>query len=254
MPPSSSQGKPNQTRDLSRSQSIEESTDEEPGGSRRKKRLTVYDAVAGRVNRQRLISRSYTSRWRRNVSSTRAVRPSNDILSRLEGDEDLEDWIDEETLNDVPLPESDIIEAVQSYAGHFYANTTASRRTEPFSSMNGSALIAMGVLLEELGNELLGETGDMVLVEREDGDNYDSGHLASDVTISSSTHTGKTSRKRSASVISRGTSKHMSGTEEESSSSRKRGNHKMRRLDKSAARSTHGQTEHSADVVDISDD
>lgn len=174
------------------------------------------------------------------MSSTRAVRPSNDILSRLEGDEDLEDWIDAETLNDVPLPESDIIEAVQSYAGHFYANTTSSRRTEPFSSMNGSALIAMGVLLEELGNESLGETGDMVLVEREDGDNYDSGHFASDVSISSSTHTGKTSRKRSASVMSRGTSKHMSGTEEESSSSRKRGKYKKRRLDKSAARSTDG--------------
>ena len=183
------------------------------------------------------------------MSSTRAVRPSNDILSRLEGDEDLEDWIDEETLNDVPLPESDIIEAVQSYAGHFYANTTDTRRTEHFSSMNGSALIAMGVLLEELGNELLGETGDMVLVEREDGDNYDSGHYASDVSISSSTHTGKTSRKRSASVMSRGTSKHMSGTEEESSSSRKRGKNKKRRLDKSAA-----PKESSADVVDISDD
>lgn len=48
MQPSSSQVKPNQTRDLSSSQSVEESTDEEPGGSRRKKRLTVYDAVAGK--------------------------------------------------------------------------------------------------------------------------------------------------------------------------------------------------------------
>lgn len=211
--------------------------------------------ISGRVNRQRFLSRSNTSRWRRNVSSTRAVRPSNAILSRLEGDEDLEDWIDEETLDDIPLPESDIIEAVQSYTGHFYANTTDSRRTEHFSSMNGSALIAMGVLLEELGNELLGETGDMVLVEREDGDNYDSGHYASDVSISSSTHAEKTSRKRSASVMSRGTSRHMSGTEEESGASRKKGRkgkNKKPRLDKSAT--TKAQIEHSAHVVDISDD
>lgn len=188
------------------------------------------------------------------MSSSRAVRPSNDILSRLEGGEDLDDWVDEESLDDVPLPESDILEAVQSYAGNFYANTGDNRRTEPFSSMNGTALIAMGVLLEELGNELLGETGDMVLVEREDGDNYDSGHYASDASISSSTHTGKMNRKRSASVMSRGTSRHVSGTEEDSSSSRKRGKNKKPRLDKSAARSTHAETEHSVDAVYISDD
>lgn len=210
--------------------------------------------ISGRLNRQGSTFHSYTSRWRRNVSSTRAVRPSNDILSRLQGDDNLGDWCNEETLDDVPLPESEIIEAIQSYAGHFYANTTDSRRTEHFSSMNGSALIAMGVLLEELGSELLGETGDMVLVEREDSDDYDSGHYASDVSISSSAHTGKTSRKRSASIMSRGTSKNMSGTEEESSSSRKRAKNKKRRLDKSAARSTAVQTEHSADVVVISDD
>jgi hypothetical protein len=172
----------------------------------------------------------------------------------LEGDEDSDAWIDEESLDDILLPDSDILEAVQSYAGQFYANTGDSRRTEHFSSMNGSALIAMGVLLEEMGNELLGETGDMVLVEREDGDNYDSGHYASDASISSSVHTVKTSRKRSASVMSRGTSNHMSGTEEGSSSSRKRGKNKKPRVDKSATRSTNAQTEHIADVVDISDD
>lgn len=209
--------------------------------------------ISGRVNNQRLTSRLNKSRWRRNASSIRDIRASNQILSRLDGDKDLEDWIDDETPDDVPLPESDIIEAVQSYAGHFYANTTDSRRTEQFSSMDGSALIAVGVLLEELGKELLGETGDMVLVERDDGDNYDSGHYASDVSISSSAHTGKTSRKRSASVMSRGTSRDVSGTEE-SSSSRKKRNNKKPRLNKSAATSTNAQTEHSADVVEISDD
>lgn len=187
------------------------------------------------------------------MSSARAVRPSNDILSRL-GGEDFDDWIDDESPDHVHLPESDILEAVQSYAGHFYANTGDNRRTEHFSSMNGSALIAMGILLEELGNELLGETGDMVLVEREDGDNYDSGHYASDASITSSAYSGKTNRKRSASVMSRGTPKHMSGTEEEPSSSRKRGKNKKPRIDKSAARSTDTETEHGVDAVSISDD
>ncbi|EEA21825.1 Meiotic nuclear division protein 1 [Talaromyces marneffei ATCC 18224] len=249
----SSKMKPSQARDFSRAQSIDESTDEESRGSHRKRRLTVYDVVAGRANRQRFISHSTTSRWRRNVSSARAVRPSNDILSRL-GGEDFDDWIDDESPDHVHLPESDILEAVQSYAGHFYANTGDNRRTEHFSSMNGSALIAMGILLEELGNELLGETGDMVLVEREDGDNYDSGHYASDASITSSAYSGKTNRKRSASVMSRGTPKHMSGTEEEPSSSRKRGKNKKPRIDKSAARSTDTETEHGVDAVSISDD
>ena len=198
---------------------------------------------------QRLIAHSNTSRWRRNAPPTPTVRPSNDILSLLQGYDDLEDEIDEELFDDVPLPESDIIEAIQSYAGHFYANTTDRSRTEHFLSMNGSALIAMGVLLEELGTELLGETGDMVLVEREDDDNYDSGYYASDANIGSSAPTGKTSRKRSASVISRGTAKQTSGAEEEYSSSRTRAKNKKPRLDKSA-----GRTKHPIDVVDISDD
>lgn len=176
------------------------------------------------------------------MSSSRAVRPSNDILSRLERDEALDNWIDEDSLDDVPLPESDIIEAIQSYAGHFYANTVDSRRTEHFSSMNGTALIAMGVLLEELGEELLGKTGDMVLVEREDGDDYDSGYYASDASISS-THTGRASRKRSASIMSKGTSKHMSGTEGDSSTSRKTGKNKRPRLGKSVMQPTDAETE-----------
>lgn len=48
MPPSPGQMKPSETRNLSRSQSIEDSTDDELAGSRRKRRLTVYDAVAGK--------------------------------------------------------------------------------------------------------------------------------------------------------------------------------------------------------------
>ncbi|EED16537.1 GAJ protein, putative [Talaromyces stipitatus ATCC 10500] len=232
MPPSSIQIKHSQARGLSTTQSSEESRDEEPRNPRRRRRITVYDIVAGRVNRQRFISHSYTSRFRRNVSSSRAVRPSNDIVSRLEGDEALDDWIDENSLDGVPLPSSDMLEAIQSYAGHFYANTVDSRRTEHFSSMDGTALIAMGVLLEEMTEELLGQTGDMVLVEREDDSNDDLGYYASEASISS-VHTGRVSRKRSASVMSRGTSKHTSGTEDDSSSSRKSGKNKRPRLDKS---------------------
>lgn len=42
------------------------------------------------------------------------------------------------------------------------------RSQDDYQSMDETALIAMGILLEEMAQESLGETGDLILVEEEE--------------------------------------------------------------------------------------
>ena len=74
---------------------------------------------------------------------------------------------DERLPPDLQLPDSDLLKAVHAYTSDFYASTTDDRGRGDFRSLDETALLAMGILLEEAAVEALGETGDMVLVEPE---------------------------------------------------------------------------------------
>lgn len=68
------------------------------------------------------------------------------------------------------LPDSDFLQAVHSYASQYYDRMPAEFGDEgnesvDFRSMDGSALLAFGVLLEEAGKEALGRKGDLVFTE-----------------------------------------------------------------------------------------
>lgn len=67
-----------------------------------------------------------------------------------------------------PLPSSDLLESIHTYAADFYEHATIDRGKDDHQSMDETALIAMGILLEEMAKESLGETGDLVLVEGEE--------------------------------------------------------------------------------------
>lgn len=69
---------------------------------------------------------------------------------------------------DCPLPDSDFLTATHAYCADFYDRATVNRGRHDYRTMDETALIAMGVLLEEMAKESLGETGDLVLVEGED--------------------------------------------------------------------------------------
>lgn len=68
------------------------------------------------------------------------------------------------------LPDSDLLKAVHSYVSRYYgaqrrseggqASTAADER-----SMDETALLAFGILLEEAGREVLGRRGDLVFTE-----------------------------------------------------------------------------------------
>lgn len=72
-----------------------------------------------------------------------------------------------------PLPDSDLLKAIHTYTSDFYDNATQNRGQTDWRSMDETALIAMGILLEEAAKESLGETGDMSFVEGEEISNAD---------------------------------------------------------------------------------
>lgn len=71
------------------------------------------------------------------------------------------------------LPDSDLLKTIHSYASQFYADLPANKQAvrvetgEGLSerSMEETALLAFGILLEEAGCEALGRRGDLVFTE-----------------------------------------------------------------------------------------
>jgi hypothetical protein len=66
------------------------------------------------------------------------------------------------------LPDSDLLKALHCYTSDFYSRTTAKDGTGDYQSLDETALIALGILMEEAARDTLGQTGDMVFVEGEE--------------------------------------------------------------------------------------
>ena len=81
-------------------------------------------------------------------------------------------FADENLEPDQKLPESDLLKAVHAYASDFYSMATKDQGECDYRSLDETALIALGILLEEAAAQVLGETGDMVLVEPEGFDSF----------------------------------------------------------------------------------
>lgn len=81
-------------------------------------------------------------------------------------------FADENLRQDQILPESELLKAVHAYASDLYSMRGADKGKCDFRSLDETALISLGVLLEEAAVEVLGDTGDMVLTEPEGFDNY----------------------------------------------------------------------------------
>ena len=69
---------------------------------------------------------------------------------------------------DQELPESDLLKALHAYAADFYHRSVGPEANSSYGSMDGSALIALGILMEEICKEALGKTGDLAFVEGEE--------------------------------------------------------------------------------------
>lgn len=128
----------------------------------------------GRVSSQGFIpSKPWIASTRDTASSSTRPLPPDEVLFRSRGaptryEENDIYWADRHLKPDQTLPESDLLKALHAYASDFYEKTTGLQAGSSYESMDGSALIAFGILLEEMCKEKLGDTGDLAFVEGED--------------------------------------------------------------------------------------
>ncbi|KAI1128852.1 hypothetical protein F5Y10DRAFT_166654 [Nemania abortiva] len=153
----------------------------------RRRQASVYDAVAGRVTTTLPLGsyssqRSRAKHHKQHASDTRRnpTLTPEEVLFRRSGapvryaEKDIY-----QAHEDLPdggrgvLPDSDLVKAIHSYASNFYGDLPANKQTissttgEGVSerSMDETALLAFGILLEEAGRETLGKRGDLVFTE-----------------------------------------------------------------------------------------
>jgi hypothetical protein len=172
----------------SRSVGIEEETPSTPT-HRYKRNANVYDAVAGlslhfsrlqllltmkgRINAHGFMSSApYASKYRDTASSSaQPARPDELLFRRKRAPTRYEEtdfyYAHESLPPGISLPSSDLLVGIHAYAADFYRRATKNRGQSDMLSMDETALIALGILLEEMAKESLGEAGDLVLVEGE---------------------------------------------------------------------------------------
>ncbi|OJJ46873.1 hypothetical protein ASPZODRAFT_65401 [Penicilliopsis zonata CBS 506.65] len=153
--------------------------DDNRSPSSKRRQANVYDAVSGRVSFHGFLgSTPHASKYRDTFSSTSlAVRPEEVLFRRHQAPTRYEEndfyFAHESLPSEKTLPSSDLLEAVHAYAADFYEYATIDHGRDDHHSMDETALIATGILLEELAKESLGKTGDLVLVEGEEEEEED---------------------------------------------------------------------------------
>lgn len=83
-------------------------------------------------------------------------------------------WADKHLKEGQTLPESDLLKSIHTYASDFYERTTKHRGAVDFESFDETALLCMGILLEETAEHVLGDTGDLAFIEGEEVDDVES--------------------------------------------------------------------------------
>lgn len=161
----------------------EEISQQQPSRKRSRREATIYDACAGRVqSRGFLPSPTRTSTGA--ISHT-PVAPEEVLFRRKNAPQRYEEddiYFQSRFLprGGEELPSSELLKAVHAYASDFYGALERRAGGEEGSgvdwgSLDGSALLAVGVLLEEQCREELGRTGHLALLEEVGGEDEGEG-------------------------------------------------------------------------------
>ncbi|CAI7582123.1 unnamed protein product [Penicillium glandicola] len=172
-----------------------------------KRRANIFDAVAGRVNPRGVHApRTFASQYRDTTSSgARSLRPEELLYRRqnipAESDESKIYFAHENLPSDQALPNSELLETIHAYAADYYEYATADNGKDDHQTMDETALIAMGILIEEMAKEQLGETGDLALVEGQElsEEEDEKTGIESDTTTQSAARAAR--RKRANSIV-----------------------------------------------------
>ena len=76
-------------------------------------------------------------------------------------------WAHEQLTEHQRLPDSDLVKALHTYASDFYSKNFGEDAKVDFQSLDETALLCLGMLMEEMADEILGDTGDLALTEGE---------------------------------------------------------------------------------------
>jgi hypothetical protein len=127
----------------------------------------LYDAVAGRLGIDGFLSDKNRSQV--------PLRPDEVLYSRagapMRYEED-DEYTQHRHLPEGALPDSDLLKIIHAYVSDYYGSGSGhlgDTRLD-FESMDETALIAFGILLEETAKEILGETGHLAFLEDVDED------------------------------------------------------------------------------------
>ena len=129
---------------------------------KRAKLTTVYDAVAGRANYEGFLSLPRNSRYRDKSSTTLVPIPPGEVLFRRE---DAPERYEEDDIYTADrhldqkqelqrLPDSDLLKALHAYTSDFYAGIWEDSEDDDFESLDETALLALGVLVEEAAAQI----------------------------------------------------------------------------------------------------
>ncbi|KAK6951394.1 hypothetical protein Daesc_007929 [Daldinia eschscholtzii] len=178
-----------------------------PDGRKRKRKrrnANVYDAVAGDGSESEFEIPSHHARTSRDQRRDPTLEPEEVLFRRIRApvryaEKDI--YQAHEALRDGgrgTLPDSDMLKAIHSYSSHYYAALAAARgeagdrRNIDEHSMDETALLAFGILLEEASRSALGRTGDLVFTEGVAiGQNGESGDVDHDTVDFKASITGR---------------------------------------------------------------
>ncbi|KAJ4300984.1 hypothetical protein N0V90_003073 [Kalmusia sp. IMI 367209] len=129
------------------------------------RRPTVYDAVAGNVTQ----SGFFTTKASEQKRANQRLRPDEVLFKKLNAPTRYEETDYYFAHRNLPptqkLPSGDLLSALHEYVSMLYARSQEKGAPKTWKCMDETALIALGILLEETAKETLGETGDLALVE-----------------------------------------------------------------------------------------
>ncbi|KAJ4505960.1 hypothetical protein HRR83_008475 [Exophiala dermatitidis] len=127
--------------------------------------VSLYDVVAGRVGQNGFLTEEQSR-----SQNVLPLAPEDVLLrsTRIPAQRILDSY---DAVGDLPssekLPDSELLKAVHAYASDCYSCATREGGRYDYHSLDETALIAVGILLEEAVRGALGENGDMVFVEPE---------------------------------------------------------------------------------------
>lgn len=124
---------------------------------------TVYDAVAGRIG-----LRSFLKPEQLESNQVRPSAPEEVLLRRVDAPDQISYSYynaDERLDTSQKLPDSDLLKDIHAYVADYYEVNDVDKHGIDFKSFDETALLSIGILLEEACKEALGENGDMVFTE-----------------------------------------------------------------------------------------